>query len=615
MPKRYISELFSQRGSVMVMALLIFLIISVLATSIISVAAMESKISLHDAREEEARQLADGGIQIARNVIMNYMGSSGDYFDEVKIMGVIQPKLGTIFDLDGKKIDVNIVQFSETSGIITIESTGTIKNPSGSDIKKTARAEILVNSLPNYPLRSNKLKVMGKYFSTVSSKEVLLNADGTLGLGMFNIQDWDKRALDKDYDPDVFNPLPLHGPTYNDPDFIDSNRSFFEAGNSNNSTNNYTWWVDYIYTTGPLTGNKYQDITESKLYVAPFWKPYGIVNILNKDNSPAEVGITNDWDNDSSGFSGLFDYRLTNPISVINYPLRILKSNLTTDRTYNPPEILKSTDFMGKFMQVDTKQNVSFEENQVNKYREIAQNSPDWQYISGDSTLLQLIGANRYRLIVDSPSLVSSKFFIDLSAADTVELDFTTCAHYNSPIFSWDPLNLNPLINSILNQSQTFFNTFRNRLDSIIAVSPASLYVGLDSFMFEGINGTEGKKPYIYLLSGQDIDLLIDPVRFNGLTRYWNNAGSIREIRTFILAGKDIRITSTPEQMTFKGIISASKNMTFFMDYFDEHENMVAPREVEKKIYIIKDPDIVSEFPEPWAYIGKGPIMSYKYID
>ena len=602
----------------MVMGLFIFLAISILATTIISVAMMENRMVIYDVNREQARQLADAGVQVARNVIMNYM-ANGKLMNEADKSSDISYINDQLTELEEKNISVEITNSDTNSGIITIQSTGTVVTPFGSSIQRTAQAKILVNALPNYPLRSNRLQVIGKYFATVANAEVK-NFPGDL----LNVQDWDPQDWDTVYDADdISSSLPLHGRSYDDNEFKDNKREIFQASNSNNpNPANYTWWVQYEYLKEAGAEHKdAHDISASKLYVAPFWKPYGIFNVVNKNGLEAEMGIYDDGDNEPSGFSDAFNDQLTNPTTESNYPLRILKEKALQDkqegienRIFSPLENLKITDFIGQGKRIETKQNISWEEEQVSKCREIARKNPNWQYIPADSSLLQAMGTNSFKLSIDDPNLIKTKFFIDLDTDDTVELDFTTVAHYNGPITDLNILD--DFINDRLNQPGTFFNRFRNQLESIIVVSPASLYVGLDSLMLEGVNrDNPSLKPYIFLLSGQDINLLIDPGVFCRISRIWPNKDTVREVRTFILAGNNVEIRSTPEIMTFKGIISACNNMIFFMDYFDEYENMAALREVEKKISIIKDPEIVRELPESWAYLGIGKIVSYKYID
>lgn len=613
-----VSRIKSQRGSVMVMGLFIFLVISILTTMVIRIAIIENKMAIYGLYQEQARKLADAGVQVAKNVIMNYMANGRliKETDKNSDIGYINDQLE---ELEEKNISVKISNFDIYSGIITIQSTGTVKNPGGSDVKAKVQAEIFVSTIPNYALRSNRLQLMGKYFATVSSEETK-NLMGDL----LNVQDWEPQDWDTVYDADN-NPssLPLHGRSYDDNEFTDCCRDKFQASNPNNpNPANYTWWVKYEYLNGTETDHKdSHDISKSKLYVAPFWKPYGIFNVISKDGLDAEMAVHDDWDNEPSGFRSIFDDKLTNPKVESNYPLQILKEKVLEDkregienRIYLPPENLKITDFIRKGNRVETKPNIIFNEEQVSRCGQLVQNHPDWQYITADSNLLQATGTNSYKLIIDDPNLIKTRFFIDLDTDDTVELDFTTVAHYNGPITSIDLFN--DFINDMLNQTGTFFNRFRNNLESIIVVSPASLYVGIDSLMLAGVNRDNSSyQPYICLLSSRDINLLIDPKIFNGITRTWPNKDTVGEIRAFILAGNNVEVRSTPEIMTFKGIISASNNMTFFMDYFDEDENMFPLREVEKKIYVIKDPEIVSAFPEPWAYLGIGPIISYKYLD
>ena len=62
-----------QAGNTTVMALMLFLILSIMTTMLISIASIEKMITANDAHTEQARQAADAGIQIARNIIMNYL--------------------------------------------------------------------------------------------------------------------------------------------------------------------------------------------------------------------------------------------------------------------------------------------------------------------------------------------------------------------------------------------------------------------------------------------------------------------------------------------------------------------------------------------------------------
>ena len=65
----------SQQGSAIIVSLLVFMVLILLGTTILSVAAMESKVALADNQTELARQGADAGVEVARNVAMNYIGA------------------------------------------------------------------------------------------------------------------------------------------------------------------------------------------------------------------------------------------------------------------------------------------------------------------------------------------------------------------------------------------------------------------------------------------------------------------------------------------------------------------------------------------------------------
>lgn len=55
------------------MTLMVFLVISVLGLAIIEMADLEQKMAVNDDRAEQARQAAEAGVKVARNVLLNYM--------------------------------------------------------------------------------------------------------------------------------------------------------------------------------------------------------------------------------------------------------------------------------------------------------------------------------------------------------------------------------------------------------------------------------------------------------------------------------------------------------------------------------------------------------------
>lgn len=581
----------SQRGSTILIALMVLLVISILGTAIIDIAGMENKIAVNDIRTEQARQAADAGIQAARMVVMNFL------MEGKEIPDIPEIKLGDNISAD---ITVNLDKLY-SSGIVAISSAGRVKNTNGTRVTKTAQAEIRVNTLPNYPIQSQSLTVMGQYFATVSDQPALL--EGQFPVNLRNIQDWHTSG----WDTSGMSPLPQHGLEYSDPGLESSSQPDFIPGNSRNSCN-YTWWIDYEQLeSGP-------DLSNSTLNIAPFWKPVGIVNVINKAGQPATIAANN-WGNGISPDAGdkLFDTTVTQPEGE-NYPLASFISGQSGNCNYiYPPKILNSLDFMGKYINAQSLP-PDFRALHLERFKKLAQTDPDWQYIGADSPLLSSMGNFRYRLVIDDPDIQKKQWFIDMPDTATIVLDFTARDTFiGQEWMSWDAFD--NCVNTVLNGTDKFFNRFRNRLNNIIAVSPASLEVGCDSMLFQGVNDISQVKPNIYLLSGRDINLHIDPEEFNELSRILPNANSERDIPIFILAGRNANIVSTPEKMTFRGVLSAGNNLTIRMNYFSEHHMAGIPnREIEKQVNIIQD-EIVTEFPETWAYLGIGPIVSYKYIN
>jgi hypothetical protein len=116
----------------------------------------------------------------------------------------------------------------------------------------------------------------------------------------------------------------------------------------------------------------------------------------------------------------------------------------------------------------------------------------------------------------------------------------------------------------------------------------------------------------IFLLSMHDVDLTVDPKYFNGISRFMPEGEVVnREVSLYSLAGDNINITSTPRDITYKGVMHAGKSITMKIDYYDD----VKITSMNKIVNIVQQPSIINQFHEPWAYIGVGPIVSYQYIN
>ena len=493
-------SIHSQQGNAMLAVLMVFLVLSVLGAAVLSMAGLEAKMAINDTRTEQARQAADAGVQVARDIVMNNLIAG------LSIPAIPQIRLSPV---SSATVSVNP---PDSKGIVTITSEGKITGANGQILAlKTARAEMLVNSLPNYPVITDRLKAMGKYYMAI---------------------DWD-----------------------------------------------WTWPIN----------------------MAPYYVPQGKVNVVDEDGHPARVA-KNDWDNDITETEK----------DQLFYPI----DDLLSDLLNLPEKIFHSEDFLGKYIPVNNPNLPGFGPEELQRYREIALSNPDeWQYIdASDSRILTRVSGTTYKLIVDQ--VEKANLFIDWDkdiAFDNVPddfrviVDFTTITHNTGPDWiSWEWLRRT--IATLHNTAGTWFNRLSNEYDHIVIASPASLEVGYDSTVFEMANPDMG----IFLLSMHDVDLTVDPKYFNGISRFMPEGEVVnREVSLYSLAGDNINITSTPRDITYKGVMHAGKSITMKIDYYDD----VKITSMNKIVNIVQQPSIINQFHEPWAYIGVGPIVSYQYIN
>jgi Tfp pilus assembly protein PilX len=595
----------SQRGSAMLAALIIFLVLSVLGAATLSVVAMEARIAANDTRAEQARQAADAGIQLGRDILLNYMSSSQTVPTRFSV-NINSANIAEV-TIDTDRLD--------SQRMATITSRGTSVNAAGKTLaSKTARAEVNMNIFPNVPVQTDTLSVVGKYSATVASD--LPGLPGELSDSF----DWQPVA----YEYDDITRYAVRGKTYNDfsNDFSpEYPHPFFQPGNIHNPTPN-VWWAEYVHETkqsGPLAWDQI-NLHKSLLNIYPFWKPSGVLMIKDAEGDPAAAAFSQ-WGSEIIGSTdNVFDDYVISPGigNNSNYPLDSLFDDKSRVVQVLPPKIIKSTDFIGQEVLMENYPPPSIRPEHFDAYRRLARTSTDWQYIAADSPLLKTRGQNCYELDVNDPLIEQPRWFIDLPAQAKVTLNFTAAIRSDYSHSGWEWLD--KLINDILQEPGTFFSRFYTELDSITAVTPASLEVGYDSFIFEG-KAPSGGKPHIFLIAGEDVNLYIEPAHdwLSGVARWLPNSGSERKVRTFILAGHNVNIISTPQKMTFTGIISAAREVNIRMDYFTPNHPSLADwlslREIEKQVNIIKDPTIINDFPDPWHYLGIAPIVSYKYLN
>jgi hypothetical protein len=587
--KKLVGVLKRQQGSVMVMALMIFLIISVLATSIISVAAMESKMTLYDARKEQARQLADAGVQVARNVVMNYMGNGRlmNAAEKNNDISYINSKLEV---LESRNIDAEITDVDYNSRIVRIKSTGTVKNPGGSDVKKTAQADLLLNVLPDMAVQTEEFKILGKYYTEFQLNPI------TPGGGVTGL-------------------LPLHGP---------SHEKCSDLGGAN--PNRYFWYVDYKYES--ILGIPYVDWIETRAHTIPYMKAQGKVNIRDSEGGKARVAIDH-WAEVPEASLTPEEYAdLFYTIPTIEESMLNAVNVLLRVEYHEPARNLNTYDFIGDLDEVLTGAKPPvFGATELQRYRQLAQAEaadPNgrWAYLPADAAVLNNDGG-KHVLILDeiinpsNPNYIDRPYiFADLDPDDTLLLDFRTYKSSDIKIpdgifIKWSVLE--PFFNDINNRLQTFLNQFSNELQGITIVTPASMEAGYDSMVFKPA-AIDGEATSVALFSGKDISLKVDPKLFNNSQRIFPDSdpdNPSREIRVYLLAGDNVNISSTTRELTIKGVISAGKKVTVKLDYYD----LVKVTEMDKLIHIVYDPSVIKEFPDPWAYMGLGTIVSYKYTD
>ena len=63
----------SQQGNAMLVVMMIFLIVSILSAGLLGIARVESTLAMNDVRAEMARQAADAGVSIARDVLIYHL--------------------------------------------------------------------------------------------------------------------------------------------------------------------------------------------------------------------------------------------------------------------------------------------------------------------------------------------------------------------------------------------------------------------------------------------------------------------------------------------------------------------------------------------------------------
>lgn len=612
----------SQKGSAIVVALMILLILSVLGTAVVGVAGMEGKLAIQDVWNKQARQSADAGVQIAKDVVINYIGAgksiSTDGGTSDNEVAIIEAGLDDIAMGDNHITIKSIVPDPDT-GFVTIVSEGRVEKNGKTVAKKTAQVEMFVNILPSYAVQCEEFKLIGKYYTDfdpgnkVEWREVKEEIQGENRLAHLYGPTKERNATlpfnpsDPEYDPNLNPPL-------NPNDYLNPNRN--------------SWWVDYAYDN-----NGWLNTFNHKAHIIPYYKSQGKVNIYDMNRNPDKVAIDH-WyrvlkedDLSDSELNELFykvddifkTWRLDLVGELYNerYPVPLDIS------VHDPIKILNSDDFIGELEEVDKTERVpKFGDKELNRFLKTAidgknvddieediyrQENGPWAYVKGDAVIIDDDGTQKTIIVDEILNIIKRPYiYVDLDESETLNIDLRTVT---TEVASGKWGDYKDVITKLKNQWKTFLNTWSNDLKGVVIVTPANINLAFDSLMFQP--DTEGEKAMgMYLFSPGNISFMVDAKIFNGTTRIFPDSGG-REIRAYLLAGQNINIISTPAQLDFTGYLCATEQIFVQMDYYDN----IHITDIEKDVDIYQDKSVIEDFYGPTSTLCVGTITSYKYID
>lgn len=123
----------SEKGSLMLLCLMLFFTISLIGTNLMAIATLNYYISANDEAAEKARQTADAGIYIGRNIMLND-GMNGENAYHLKDIEVGREAVVSI-EMQYVNNDENVPFDGE---LILITSAGTVFRPDGTIAAKSA---------------------------------------------------------------------------------------------------------------------------------------------------------------------------------------------------------------------------------------------------------------------------------------------------------------------------------------------------------------------------------------------------------------------------------------------------------------------------------------------
>ncbi len=566
-----------QKGSALMVTLLVLMLVCLTGAAVLTAAAVERKVVVSQNRVELLRQAADGGVQVARNIIMNYMAA-----------GQAIPAMDDILLDNGLRVSISCDPSSIDNMIVTVTSRAYMEDADGKvTATKAVRAELLVACLPGCAVRASTLKLVGRYFSTVSEK----------GIDESGGQDWDVNDIEPRLagDPDHPYNYPLQGPTYNSfKQKYQINHPYFSTDDQQWPSmpyNDHTWWVAYQYDS--LDEQGFHDLAHSIIYIAPFYNPYGYLEVVDKEGRPERIELEQGWDNALTvdEQNDFFIEELSIPawglfMSEEFYQSQLVNALITSVGSVSiPDKEFKSQDFVKIAQVIENVPTPSLPTELLESYRLLSLGSTDWEYIPENSDKL---GYNSDHYTVDIDRLEKTYIYIDCPAGETAVLDFNAALESSGcSMMEW-----------LANNTAPFFNLVKNESRKIIIVSNADLELIMDNIIFEHLNSDT----QFYVISPGNISLILVPANLEF-------PGCPRNISAFLWAGQDMNIHSAVRGCNYNGLINAGNNLNIYL------ENPEGILEDEPYLRIEKSDIVIQQFPEAWAYLGMAPIIAYQYID
>lgn len=558
------------RGSAVILALSLLIVISIMAGAALRVASVQSKVARAHNQAEVLRQAAEGGIQVARSVVMNYIAARQDL-----------PVFDDIYLDNGIKVEISCQPRVIKGRKVLVVTSRAFGSQAGSTVSKAIQAQILSEGLPAYAVQAESLKVSGWYRATVSQKPI----DDMQ-------QDWSVSLTERRLEGDAQYPqgYPCQGPCY--PGCTEATKlnhplfSIYEQEWPGLNYPDHTWQVSYEY--GCLEGKGFHILDDSLITITPFYEPYGYLEVLDEKNREELLALSLGWDNTvGTAEELLFTDDLTSPVwgkamSEENYQAQIIQELIKSRaeviyplRNFNPQDFIKTGHLVSHLGSPDIPGEL------WDDYRNLAQDHSSWQYIPGNGPQLKFQDGI-YR--VDMEQLDSTLVFIDRPPGDTIELDFNSLLK-GLPLSKW-----------LEGPGNRFFDLVENGSHPIIVIANANIHLILDSVVFKNLNAD----PAIFMLSGGDIKVTLDPVDLEHIAES-------RHILAFLLAARDLHIISRVSECHYSGVIYAGKQIYLMLS--------AEGTESEPRLIIQKSARIFRLFPHSWVYLNMAPIIAYSFLD